>query len=366
MNTNLNDDDLTLMQMMQVQRDEFVYFATDINGGVTKQLDTASLLLIRKLIKIETLVKKIISSKESTQRLIQRLAPYDIPSTLRYHQNLPNEFEYSEYANLFIASCNELACRNNSLHNTISTHDGLQFSLYDLIEVIRQKSVTPEFKAKLNQRRIDSKRNFVSMSEYTSALFEFKSPLLVLRIDFSYHKEFSKFMSKEEARADMARFLGNRRSNKRLFKGWLGYILKMEYGINKGYHWHALLFFNGSVRQRDVHLSLEIGKYWDEVITKGRGQFFSSNARTDIPEDKYGIGRIHRSDMLKRNNLLNVVGYLTKSEQFIRLAKVGSKDKSITKGEVPIRTSNAGRPRKYVAVTEVLTELLKNSQTSPC
>lgn len=215
------------------------------------------------------------------------------------------------------------------------------------MELIRQQSSTAEFKASLRQRNIDSKRNFVSMSEYTSDLFEYKSPLLVLRIDFSYHKEFSRLISKEDARADMARFLGNRRSNQRLFKGWLGYILKLEYGIDKGYHWHALIFYNGTVRQKGRGLSDGIGKYWCKVITKKRGQFFNSNARTDIPKDKYGIGRIHRSDMLKRNNLLNVVGYLTKSEQFIRLAKVGSKDKSITKGEVPVRTSNAGRPRIY-------------------
>lgn len=131
-NTNLNDDDLTFMDMMQIQRDEFAYCITDTNGRVTKQIDIATALLIRTLIRIETFVKKIINSKETTRRLMQRLVLDDIASILCEQQHFPTEFEYSEYAKLLIHTCDELDFRNRLLNNTMTAYGSLQALFYDL------------------------------------------------------------------------------------------------------------------------------------------------------------------------------------------------------------------------------------------
>lgn len=367
MYTHQYDDDFTFLDQSQIRSESLTYYVKEPSGQIAKRVDTATALLIRSLIKIEDFVQKIISSKESVNRLMRRLPLGEIVSIVLERNRLPLAFEYSEYANLFQSACDELQFRTRlaklprNAAFLAAQPDRLSEIFYDLVVLIRQKSMTPEFKAKISKRKSDCYRNYLSMAEYIYSLFQYKSSLLVLRIDFHYHQEYAHSISLAEARADMTRMLRNRRANKRLFDGWVGYIIKTEYGIEKGYHFHALIFFNGADRQRGVYWADEIGRYWEEVITKKRGYAFNSNARTDLPKAWIGIGKIDRSDEAKLKNLLYVVRYLTKAEQFIRLAKTGTKGKSITKGEVPVRESNAGRPRRYIASVDGPRELGRSS-----
>ncbi len=353
----MNSEELVFSDLKQIQRDESIYYTTDNDKRITRHQDTEMYFLIQALIEIETFVSTITYSNVSTSQLLRKLALDKITLVLHNYPIFPIKFEYSEFVNLFFKACDELQFRQrlstlkNNFDISCLPSEQSRELFRELVTLIRQRSVMPEFKYQVHRRKIDASRNFKSMSEYVNELFEFKSPLMVLRIDFSYKKEIARFVSFEDAKSDMERFLRNRRSNKRLFDGWLGYIMKIEYGIEKGYHWHALIFLNGTLRKHDIYWSMEIGKYWTEIITQGRGLFFSSNARKDIPAERSGRGMIHRTDIQKRKNLLHIVGYMTKAEQFIRISKACSKDKSITKGEVPVRTSNAGRPRNTVAVS---------------
>jgi hypothetical protein len=129
----------------------------------------------------------------------------------------------------------------------------------------------------------------------------------------------------------------------------LGYVVKVEFGIYTGYHFHLLLFFDGSIRSNnsDVHLAEEIGEYWKNVITKGRGRFCNINRDKAKYEKngRLGIGTIHVSETSLIANLKGIVRYFCKKEQFFK-PKSELKFKTIRKGKaLTLRAKKLGRPR---------------------
>jgi hypothetical protein len=174
-----------------------------------------------------------------------------------------------------------------------------------------------KFRQVLYGLRARSTQNFNSAKRYFNGLFDHSySKLLVLRLDLLYLSKFANSISEEEARADLKHFFNNRRSNK-LFKHWVGYIAKLEYGVKKGFHFHLIVFLDGQHVKSDRYIAGEIGKYWQGVVTKGRGFFFNCNAKA-FEDGMYaykrvGIGMINHDDVNKRHILLyDVITYLCK------------------------------------------------------
>lgn len=204
-------------------------------------------------------------------------------------------------------------------------------------------------KKEINRQRQAAKALELDYIRYAQSLFEYRAKLLVLRLDLFYRSEIAKTITVERATEDLDRLLNNRRSNKTIFDGMIGYIAKLEYGILKGLHWHVIFFFDASIRHgaKHVYYAQQIGEYWVDCITHGVGSFW--NCQTQMGDfvmlGTCGIGEIHYSDQDLRNNLaLRVVSYLCKSEQYFRL-KVGKDQRRIRRGQTPKR-SNRGRPRQ--------------------
>ena len=146
--------------------------------------------------------------------------------------------------------------------------------------------------------------------------------LVVLRIDLEHRKEFRDQISVVEALADLNHFINNQRNNS-LFKGKLGCIAKLEFGVLKGLHFHLILFFDGAIKdgRKDVYLAQKIGEHWVKVITKGCGVYWNINAKKQEYKRKsiLGIGLIHsHEDALFHNLKHRIVRYLCKSTQFVR------------------------------------------------
>lgn len=92
---------------------------------------------------------------------------------------------------------------------------------------------------------------------------------------------------------DRDRLISNMKHNK-IFKYKIGFVWKIEYTKFKGHHFHWMLFFRGAKVKSSVDKSFKIGEYWRDVITKGKGIFFSCNAKMN--QYRFlGIGRIHQS-----------------------------------------------------------------------
>lgn len=214
---------------------------------------------------------------------------------------------------------------------------------------IKQDVQSVTFKNMIYNANRSSKKNHDGMMRYIDSLFEHYYQLLVIRVDLGYHMHniISSHADIEhkywEAKHDFRRFLNNAKMN-RLFDHLVGYVWSLEYGPDKGYHYHLILFFDGSQVRQDVILGKMIGEYWQYVITDTRGVYWNCNAyKDDYPE--CGIGMVHYSDTEKRNYLKNAAGYLIKVDHYARMLVPGN-GRTFGRGEIlPPRTAGPGRPR---------------------
>jgi hypothetical protein len=260
--------------------------------------------------------------------------------------------EFSEGVHLVLDGIRALKADTRSLNNPEAREwpDGRYgYEVYNELGVWLRHALTDEgFLARRRRRREQARRHFISAKTYVDDIFARYSRPLVLRIDFGYRDwtkpENNMISGKtlDEARRDLARFFNNRRSNS-VFDHMVGYIWKLEEGTTKGYHFHVMFFFDGSKVQQDVYLAKELGKYWQDIVTKREGCFYSCNEH----KEKYrrlGIGRIEHDDHEKRGNLLLALAYMTKADQYLRVRADSAR--IFGKGVVKARLSAAGRPRR--------------------
>lgn len=222
-------------------------------------------------------------------------------------------------------------------------------SFNKFIELLRTKAKTAQFKQKLDRSKEKINRRYKSAAQYLDSIFKnVTSRLLVIRLDLSYDNEFAHEVTVESAKCDIDHLLNNRRSND-LFHGWVGYIRKLEWAPQKRFHFHLIIIFDGNIRFQDNHIAKEIGEYWKNEITKGNGNYWNCNDSKKNSYKRLGIGMVEHDDIAKRKILLDdVIGYLTKTEQYLRATILNSDViKLFVRGEMPSkRTTQAGRPRR--------------------
>ncbi|HEC1728211.1 TPA: inovirus-type Gp2 protein [Campylobacter lari] len=184
-----------------------------------------------------------------------------------------------------------------------------------------------------------------SLYKYIDALIDTNSRLNVVRLDLYYRQENRDKISLESFNKDINHLNFNKRSNS-IFKNIKGYIVKIEQGDN-GYnhlHAHAMFFINGqkSKERSSIKIASDIGDYWKNVITKGKGIYHNCNLNQ---YKENALGRINYNDDKKIELLKqNVASYLCKGEQSIT-APDGSNIRAIRRGIIP-KKGNRGRPRK--------------------
>jgi hypothetical protein len=96
----------------------------------------------------------------------------------------------------------------------------------------------------------------------------------------------------------------------------VGFIWKLEYGIQKGYHYHFIFFMDGNIYKQDTYFADLLGKLWKN-ITQNKGAYHSCNHDKAFYQ-KLAIGTLVHNDQEKIDALDQlVVNYLTKTSQFI-------------------------------------------------
>jgi hypothetical protein len=221
--------------------------------------------------------------------------------------------------------------------------------LNKLVEKIRIEWKTNNIQAKVNARKKDANNRYNEYCKYIDNLFKNCARQVVLRIDLYYKKQYANNITIADITNDLNHLFENKRCNS-IFDCMNGYIAKLEFGVDKGLHYHVLFFFDGSERNiySHIHFAEEIGKYWVDTITKGRGDYWNVNdnaARYDSL-GKRGIGVINWDDTNLMKNLKYIVQYFCKLEQFIR-PKFSSKVRLLRRGNFPkVQKVKRGRPRK--------------------
>ncbi|NMX73298.1 inovirus Gp2 family protein [Pseudomonas sp. WS 5532] len=219
----------------------------------------------------------------------------------------------------------------------------------DLVEFVRLELASDAFKAVLKRFRKASVKRVNSLEGYIDALFAKHSRMLVVRVDLSYQSGF--VSGREDFYGDVNKVKVHwAKMQKDLHKGipvygLLGFACKLEYGQLKGFHFHLLLFYNGSNHRQDGVLARMVGEYWRDSITAGTGRYFNCNA----VKDKYkylGIGMISFNQLDRVSALKNrVASYLTKVDYWVRLS--ADSGRSFFRGNMPkLKTMKRGRPRR--------------------
>lgn len=294
-----------------------------------------------------------------------------IPEFLKLVECMPPQLLYSEHVEAFIACCKEMGLFGQTLDwDDIWFAPSLTYPQFGnasaaelfnlLVANLRDRCLSQKIQARARKRQSEAVERAEEYGFYVDALLRQWTRLVVLRIDLEYRQEFKDQIGISGALADLKRFFRNQRRNL-LFAEQRGYIVKLEYGVRKGLHFHLILFFDGSERDGSevVDLAKEIGEYWEKVITKGRGNYRNVNASKKKYEQRgqLGIAVIEaRQTNLVENLKQRVVGYLCKSTQYVTLRrpevqKTKRKIKTIRRGEFPVEPpKKLGRPRKTQAL----------------
>lgn len=167
---------------------------------------------------------------------------------------------------------------------------------------------------------IASAHNYQSMTDYLDSLFDRHARLLVVRLDLYFSEGSAGHLYVEHTRACFARLMNNLRSCHSFIKNKLGYIWRLEFGQDRGFHYHCIFIFNGAKSQQDQSLGHAIGQYWRDVITEGTGTYHCCNDfKADYQrQGNLGIGMIHRNDLEMRYHLFKTASYLMKPDPLIK------------------------------------------------
>lgn len=202
------------------------------------------------------------------------------------------------------------------------------------------------FQQRLADERSSAMKLYQGGCSYIDRLFAATARMIVVRVDFHYAESIADEVTIDRATADMARMIANVRHNT-IFSGLVGYLLKLECGVFRGFHWHALFFFNAQVRHSRSHpyIGKTIGEYWQDAIAKGCGTYWTVNGDTKRYEaaGRCCIGLVTYADIETIGKLKGfVLGYLNKRFQYA-LPRNGRRYRTFRRGQAPVVVKR--RPR---------------------
>lgn len=170
------------------------------------------------------------------------------------------------------------------------------------------------------------------------------SKLLVIRIDFSIYRKFE--ITLELMKTYLSIFLKKLHTPNDKVPPIVGYIWKLEYGIQKGYHYHFIFFMDGNLYKQDTYFADLLGDLWRK-ITQDKGTYHSCN-HNKAAYKKLAIGMLVHNDQEKVDVLFSVVDYITKVDQFI-IEKMLSNYRTFGYSTRKYEKRKAGRPRQINA-----------------
>lgn len=213
--------------------------------------------------------------------------------------------------------------------------------LINLVHEILLQIQNPAYKQALQNRLERSRNQFQKGMKLINELFEVYCKLLIIRVDFAFKADSN--LSLSDLKKLMSKFLKKILVNKGELQGIDGYIWKLEYGVQKGYHYHCIFFMDGSKHSKDSYYAQKLGELWKKV-TDDQGIFHNCN----VSKFKYrhlAIGCISHDDKEARQNLEIVMSYLSKTDQFL-MEKTLKKYRVFGTSTRSIEKSPSGRPRE--------------------
>lgn len=183
--------------------------------------------------------------------------------------------------------------------------------LNEFADSIRRSAKQQQFLKLIQNYARGVNKNQASLNRRIDKIFERKSKVLVIRLDFTYGQNYGLPITYEEAVGHRKTLLND--VQQRLYKeSYIGYVWKLEYGLMSSLHYHVLIFLDAQKVRSDILIARAIGEHWQNKVTQGRGRYWNCNARK-IGYRKCGIGVVSHSDQILRNNLKMAASYLIKA-----------------------------------------------------
>ncbi|MGN3963220.1 hypothetical protein ACS0ZG_09555 [Burkholderia gladioli] len=328
---------------------------------------------MRYLFEVEQFVKAIEDEFEKKERVKGvheefdkrgRLQTKKLPLGKKYYGKLNEWIEryregarYSAHVEAFHDACKELGILGGrkrfwfgELGDTDAQHDRSYAEWFNnLIAKINERCQSREFKERERLLKVHVNRNIEKVQAFEEKLFSDemgRARWLVLELTLKYESKFRGSITLDDVIKHRDTFFRARGYNN-MMSCIKAYVWAIEEGEDTGFHLHVILFCL-PITKDDERLANQIGDYWEDAVTEGRGRYWNSN-RADLKpsyERKHGIGvgLIEHSDREMRSSLLVNLLYLAKAEQQLQVRAEGNVHTFGMSG-VP-KKEKMGRPRK--------------------
>ncbi|HDR9063685.1 TPA: inovirus-type Gp2 protein [Burkholderia vietnamiensis] len=265
-------------------------------------------------------------------------------------------YHYTARVEVFYDVCKELGLIGQysfafDMPGDVVRADGMRYmDLFDLlIEKIRERCQSRAFRERERLREANAEKNRTNVLALEEAMFSDevgRSRWLLLSLTLRYKPQFRRWITPEVIQQHRERLFAARRFNT-LMSGIKNYVWVIEQGEGTGLHLHVILFYSAE-HNHDEHIAKQIGEYWANVVTEGKGDYWNSNrAQLKKSYEKRGhgtgVGQINWNDTKKREALRRNLAYLAKSEQYLMI-KGAERIRTFDMGQIPKKVK-AGRPR---------------------
>ncbi|WP_430504654.1 hypothetical protein [Ralstonia pseudosolanacearum] len=268
-------------------------------------------------------------------------------------------FRYSTRVEVFYDVCKEMGLLSQfgerqfdfGIPDQVHFRTGMQyFEIFNiLIGKIRARVQSREFTERERLRLVNATRRERSVLEMEEAMFSEKTGKarwLVLSLTLRIKPAFRRWVTPEMFQQYRKRFFVARRYNE-LMKGIANYVWTIEQGEESGLHLHVILFYDASKHNHDEFLAKQIGEYWSNVVTEGKGDYWNSNQawlkREYAKKHGVGVGQINWNEREKRDALRKNLVYLAKADQYL-ISRSVEHMHTFDMGKIP-KKIKSGSPR---------------------
>ena len=234
-------------------------------------------------------------------------------------------------------------------------------------EALKEEVQSPDYRRKVSASVRRCEEAYNSGVGYVDALFKVHSRLLVGRIDLGFEKRLVMSIDLKQVDSFFKAFKNRLRATA-LGQMLVGSIWCLECTRDRGFHYHMLVFFDGSKHQNHKHLVQQIGEQWVSSVERDLQTMkgFRPEPRTDLDSlattpgkatfhncnlseyQKPFLGQINHDDVLLRERLRENVAYICKADQLLGV-KLSRGMRTMGRGELPrIKATRPGRPRKQL------------------
>lgn len=230
-------------------------------------------------------------------------------------------------------------------------HEELPDVLKQFVKDLRERCSTPEVCSRLDNAKRVARNNTRSALQLLDGARTHYSKVLALRFDLEYLVELAPMprarpLAEEVMKSHRKAFIKLLREGP-YAKHLVGYVVKTEWGLQRGWHHHVLVLFNGQAVCADIRIADALCSRWKYDITAGSGAFENCNKRKELY--RYcGIGMLSRHDDSKWKYLADATAYVTKSEIYAKSLLLKS-SQCFTTGGPYLCTPSAAIKRKRIS-----------------